>query len=54
MGWLTPLSLQVHQHNHPHVLLLQVSNAWKLPGGRLRPGEDGTHGLVSSLQHCLC
>ena len=33
---------QVHEHNHPHVLLLQVNNAfWKLPGGRLRPGEDG-------------
>lgn len=38
------LCLQVHEHNHPHVLLLQVGNGqWRLPGGRLRPGEDGTH-----------
>ena len=51
---VTPATLQVHQHSHPHVLLLQISNTWKLPGGRLRPGEDGEHGLVSSLQRCLC
>ena len=32
----------VFEHNHPHVLLLQLGNAFfKLPGGRLRPGEDG-------------
>ncbi|KAL3136072.1 Pre-mRNA cleavage factor Im subunit 2 [Trebouxia sp. C0010 RCD-2024] len=41
--------LLVHQHNHPHVLLLQVSSAWKLPGGRLRPGEDEVEGLKRKL-----
>ncbi len=34
--------LLVWEHNHPHVLLLQLgSSFFKLPGGRLRPGEDG-------------
>lgn len=34
--------LLVWEHNHPHVLLLQLGSAFfKLPGGRLRPGEDG-------------
>ena len=34
--------LLVHEHHHPHVLLLQVGSAFfKLPGGRLRPGENG-------------
>ena len=34
----------VHDHNHPHVLLLQLGSAFfKLPGGRLRPGEDGVY-----------
>ena len=34
--------LLVHEHNHPHVLLVQVgASFFKLPGGRLRPGEDG-------------
>lgn len=34
--------LLVHAHGHPHVLLLQLgSTFFKLPGGRLRPGEDG-------------
>ena len=32
----------VHKHNTVHVLLLQVGSAFfKLPGGRLKPGEDG-------------
>lgn len=32
----------VHEHNHPHILLLQIGMSFfKLPGGRLRPGEDG-------------
>lgn len=35
--------LLVHRHNHPHVLLLQTeSGSYKLPGGYLKPGEDGT------------
>ena len=34
--------LLVQEHGHPHVLLLQIGNTFfKLPGGRLRPGEDG-------------
>lgn len=34
--------LLVHEHNHPHVLLLQYGmHFFKLPGGRLKPGEDG-------------
>lgn len=34
--------LIVQEHNHPHILLLQAGqNFFKLPGGRLRPGEDG-------------
>lgn len=38
----------VHNHNHPHVLLLQLGSAFfKLPGGRLRPGEDGMVCLAS-------
>lgn len=33
---------QVELFKHPHLLLLQVKNAiFKLPGGRLRPGESG-------------
>lgn len=34
--------LLVHEHNHPHVLLLQMgSSFFRLPGGRLKVGEDG-------------
>jgi len=33
---------QVQEHNHPHILLLQIGNTFcKLPGGRLKPGENG-------------
>jgi len=32
----------VQEHNHPHILLLQIGNTFcKLPGGRLKPGENG-------------
>eukprot|EP01105_Mastigella_eilhardi_P000789 TRINITY_DN10935_c0_g1_i1.p1 TRINITY_DN10935_c0_g1~~TRINITY_DN10935_c0_g1_i1.p1 ORF type:complete len:221 (+),score=74.76 TRINITY_DN10935_c0_g1_i1:147-809(+) len=42
--------LLVHQHNHPHVLLLQIGNTFfKLPGGRLLPGEDEMTGLCRKL-----
>lgn len=43
--------LLVHEHHHPHVLLLQVGSAFfKLPGGRLRPGENGAlHWLRAGL-----
>lgn len=41
--------LLVHEHHHPHVLLLQVGHAFfKLPGGRLRPGENGKLDIASS------
>ena len=44
----------VFEHNHPHVLLLQLGNAFfKLPGGRLRPGEDGTPAHKTWLG-CAC
>ncbi|KHG13257.1 cpsf5 [Gossypium arboreum] len=34
----------VELFKHPHLLLLQVRNSFfKLPGGRLRPGESGVH-----------
>eukprot|EP01088_Endostelium_zonatum_P014588 TRINITY_DN3262_c0_g1_i1.p1 TRINITY_DN3262_c0_g1~~TRINITY_DN3262_c0_g1_i1.p1 ORF type:complete len:340 (+),score=115.51 TRINITY_DN3262_c0_g1_i1:147-1022(+) len=43
--------LIVHVHNHPHVLLLQIENShfFKLPGGRLKPGEEDIPGLKSKL-----
>ncbi|MED6185446.1 hypothetical protein PIB30_057155 [Stylosanthes scabra] len=32
----------IQEHNHPHLLLLQIGNTFhKLPGGRLKPGENG-------------
>ncbi|KAK9828531.1 hypothetical protein WJX72_000619 [[Myrmecia] bisecta] len=46
--------LLVHEHNHPHVLLLQIGAAFfKLPGGRLRPGEDEKKGLERKLSNHL-
>lgn len=45
--------LVVHEHGHPHVLVLQMGAAFfRLPGGRLRPGEDGALLLVF-WGHCL-
>lgn len=42
--------LLVHEHNHPHVLLLQIGNTFfKLPGGRLKPGENEVEGLKRKL-----
>jgi cleavage and polyadenylation specificity factor subunit 5 len=42
--------LLVHQHRHPHVLLLQIGNTFfKLPGGRLKPGEAEIEGLKKKL-----
>ncbi|MEW5318140.1 MAG: hypothetical protein WDW38_009386 [Sanguina aurantia] len=42
--------LLVHEHNHPHVLLLQYGmHFFKLPGGRLKPGEDAVTGLRRKL-----
>mmetsp|Transcript_4421 Transcript_4421/g.15827 ORF Transcript_4421/g.15827 Transcript_4421/m.15827 type:complete len:207 (-) Transcript_4421:1249-1869(-) len=46
--------LLVQQNNHPHILLLQIGNTFfKLPGGRLRPGEDEVEGLKRKLSSKL-
>jgi cleavage and polyadenylation specificity factor subunit 5 len=40
----------VYEHGHPHVLLFQVGMSYfKLPGGRLRPGESDKEGLLRKL-----
>ncbi|XP_018686725.2 pre-mRNA cleavage factor Im 25 kDa subunit 2-like isoform X1 [Musa acuminata AAA Group] len=42
--------LLVQEHNHPHILLLQIGNTFcKLPGGRLKPGENEMEGLKRKL-----
>ncbi|CAH8359749.1 unnamed protein product [Eruca vesicaria subsp. sativa] len=42
--------LLVELFKHPHVLLLQYRNSiFKLPGGRLRPGESDIEGLKCKL-----
>jgi 8-oxo-dGTP pyrophosphatase MutT (NUDIX family) len=40
----------VHAHGHPHVLLLQLGNSayYQLPGGKLKPGEDGARFFLSA------
>eukprot|EP00013_Stygamoeba_regulata_P029061 CAMPEP_0177654878 /NCGR_PEP_ID=MMETSP0447-20121125/14601_1 /TAXON_ID=0 /ORGANISM="Stygamoeba regulata, Strain BSH-02190019" /LENGTH=202 /DNA_ID=CAMNT_0019158625 /DNA_START=107 /DNA_END=715 /DNA_ORIENTATION=- len=46
--------LIVQQHNHPHVLLLQIGNTFfKLPGGHLKPGEGEIDGLARKLSNKL-
>ncbi len=45
--------LLVHEHHHPHVLLLQVGHTFfKLPGGRLRPGENGARRWTANVCPC--
>ncbi|MED6117508.1 Pre-mRNA cleavage factor Im subunit 2, partial [Stylosanthes scabra] len=43
--------LVVYERNHPHLLLLQIigSTFYKLPGGRLKPGENEIEGLKRKL-----
>ncbi|KAE8721646.1 Cleavage and polyadenylation specificity factor subunit 5 [Hibiscus syriacus] len=42
--------LLVQEHNHPHILLQQIGNTfYKLPGGRLKPGENEIEGLKRKL-----
>jgi cleavage and polyadenylation specificity factor subunit 5 len=42
--------VQVQEHNHPHILLLQIGNSFfKLPGGRLKTGENEIEGLKRKL-----
>mmetsp|Transcript_25868 Transcript_25868/g.49165 ORF Transcript_25868/g.49165 Transcript_25868/m.49165 type:complete len:203 (-) Transcript_25868:270-878(-) len=44
----------VHEHNHPHILMLQYGpQQWRLPGGRLRPGEGEIEGLQRKLTNKL-
>eukprot|EP00850_Spirogloea_muscicola_P001152 SM000004S15022 [mRNA] locus=s4:886382:888434:+ [translate_table: standard] len=48
------LVFKVQEHNHPHILLLQIGNTFfKLPGGRLKPGEDEVEGLKRKLSSKL-
>ncbi|EGC28564.1 hypothetical protein DICPUDRAFT_160005 [Dictyostelium purpureum] len=39
----------VHDHGHPHILLLQDNSYFKLPGGKLKPGENDVEGLIRKL-----
>lgn len=42
--------LLVHEHNLPHILLLQLGNTFfKLPGGELNQNEDHVEGLKRLL-----
>ncbi|KAI8848761.1 cleavage and polyadenylation specific factor 5 [Chytridium lagenaria] len=42
--------LVVHEHGHPHVLMLQIAETFfKLPGDSLKPGEDEVEGLKARL-----
>ncbi|CAD5207372.1 unnamed protein product [Bursaphelenchus okinawaensis] len=46
--------LLVHEHNLPHVLLLQIgSTFFKLPGGELRVDEDEVEGMKRILTETL-
>ncbi|KAJ3997385.1 nucleotide hydrolase-domain-containing protein [Lentinula boryana] len=46
--------LVVHDHGHPHILMLQIANAFfKLPGDYLKPGEDEIEGLKRRLDDRL-
>ncbi|CAI0403395.1 unnamed protein product [Linum tenue] len=46
--------LLVHEHNHPHILLLQIGNTFcRLSGGRLKPGEMEIEGLKRKLTRKL-
>ena len=47
-------AMQVHEHNHPHVLMLQIANAFfKLPGDYLLPHEEEIGGFQSRLAERL-
>jgi len=46
--------LLVHEHNLPHILLLQLGTTFfKLPGGELEANEDGVSGLKRLLTETL-
>src|SRR5947207_5628448 len=45
---------KVHEHNHPHVLMLQIANAFfKLPGDYLLPHEEEIPGFQTRLSERL-
>jgi len=46
--------LVCHEHNHPHILMLQIANAFfKLPGDYLRPDDDEIEGFKARLDERL-
>ncbi|XP_061341400.1 pre-mRNA cleavage factor Im 25 kDa subunit 2-like [Gastrolobium bilobum] len=46
--------LMVYEDNHPHVLVLQIGGTFRrLPGGRLKPGENEIEGLKRKLSSKL-
>ncbi|KAH7349987.1 cleavage and polyadenylation specificity factor subunit 5 [Plectosphaerella cucumerina] len=46
--------LVCHEHNHPHILMLQIANAFfKLPGDYLRPEDDESEGFKARLDERL-
>ncbi|KAK7205587.1 Cleavage/polyadenylation specificity factor subunit 5 [Myxozyma melibiosi] len=46
--------LVCHEHGHPHILMLQIANAFfKLPGDYLQPGEDEIEGFKVRLNERL-
>lgn len=46
--------LVCHEHNHPHILMLQIANAFfKLPGDYLRPDDEEIPGFKARLNERL-
>ncbi|KAI0999221.1 hypothetical protein K3495_g8976 [Podosphaera aphanis] len=46
--------LVCHEHNHPHILMLQIANAFfKLPGDYLKPEDDEEEGFKLRLNERL-
>ncbi|RYP01890.1 hypothetical protein DL764_006037 [Monosporascus ibericus] len=46
--------LVCHEHNHPHILMLQIANAFfKLPGDYLRPEDEEVEGFKARLDERL-
>mmetsp|Transcript_50588 Transcript_50588/g.130426 ORF Transcript_50588/g.130426 Transcript_50588/m.130426 type:complete len:222 (+) Transcript_50588:156-821(+) len=46
--------LVVHDHGHPHVLLIRIANTfYKLPGGKIKPDESEEEGLQRKLSSKL-
>lgn len=46
--------LVCHEHNHPHILMLQIANAFfKLPGDYLKHGDEEIEGFKTRLDERL-